>query len=50
MADDPLADYLATLRATTPPGTPLLDRGGDLMDAIAEAIDGAQWRENQPQD
>jgi hypothetical protein len=34
----------------TRPGTPLLDRGGDLMDAIAEAIDDAQWRDHQPRD
>jgi hypothetical protein len=49
MADDPLEDYLATLRATTRPGTPQLGRG-DLMDAIAEAIDDAQWRDHQPRD
>jgi hypothetical protein len=49
MTDDPLEDYLATLRATTRPGTPLLDRG-DLKDAIAEAIDDAQWRDHQPRD
>jgi hypothetical protein len=49
MADDPLDDYLATLRAAARPGTPQLDRG-DLMDAIAEAIADTQWRDHQHQD
>jgi hypothetical protein len=49
MADDPLEDYLATLRATTRPAPPQLDRG-DLMDAIAEAIDDTQWRDHQSWD
>jgi hypothetical protein len=46
MADNPLDDYLATLRAASRPGTPSLDRG-DLMDAIAEAIADTQWRDHQ---
>jgi hypothetical protein len=46
MADDPLDDYLATLRAATRPGTSKLDRG-DLMAAIAEAIADTQWHDHQ---
>jgi hypothetical protein len=49
MADDPLDDYLATLRAAARPGTPQPDRG-DLMDAIAEAINDTQWRDHQHRD
>jgi hypothetical protein len=49
MADDPLEDYLATLRAATQPGTQELDRD-DLMDAIAEAIADTQWRDHQHRD
>jgi hypothetical protein len=44
MPDDPLDDYLATLRAATRPDTPEPDPG-DLMDAIAQATDDAQWRD-----
>jgi hypothetical protein len=49
MADDPLDDYLETLRAATRPGTPERDRA-HLMDAIAEAIDDTQWRDHQLRD
>jgi hypothetical protein len=40
MPDDPLDDYLATLRAATRLHTPEPDPG-DLMDAIAQAINDA---------
>jgi hypothetical protein len=49
MADDPLDDYLATLRAATRPGPPSLDRG-DLMAAIAEAMADTQWHDDQLRD
>ena len=44
MPDDPLDDYLATLRAATRLHTTEPDPG-DLMDAIAQAINDAQWRD-----
>ena len=49
MPDDPLNDYLATLRAATWPQTPELDRG-DLMDAIAQAISDTQCRDQHRRD
>jgi|tagenome__1003787_1003787.scaffolds.fasta_scaffold14809991_1 hypothetical protein len=50
MANDPLGDYLATLRAATGPGTPELNRDDPMMDAIAEAIDDIQWRDISTED
>ena len=41
MPDDPLDEYLATLRAATPPQTSDVD-AGDLMDAIRQALDGSR--------
>jgi len=49
MADDPLDDYLAALMAANRPAPPELARG-DLMDAIAEAIDDTQRRDHQHRD
>lgn len=43
MAHDPLNDYLATLRAANRPQASELE--SDLMDAIAEAIEDTQWRD-----
>lgn len=44
MAHDPLNDYLATLRVTNRPQGSELE-GENLMDAIAEAIEDTQWRD-----
>jgi hypothetical protein len=49
MPDDPLEDYLATLGAANRPQTPALGPG-DLMDAIAQAINDAQWHDHQHRD
>jgi hypothetical protein len=38
MPDDPLDEYIATLKAASRPQTSERDRG-DLMDAIAQALD-----------
>jgi hypothetical protein len=46
MPDDPLDDYLETLRAATRPDAPELDVGA-LMGAIAQAIDDTGWRDQQ---
>jgi hypothetical protein len=46
MPDDPLDEYLATLRAATRTQTSELE-AGDLMDAIREALDDTCWHDHQ---
>jgi hypothetical protein len=46
MPDDPLDDYLETLRAAARLDAPEFEPGA-LMDAIAEAIDDTRWRDQQ---
>ena len=48
MPDDPLDDYLATLAAAARPQAPVVGPG-DLMEAIAQAVNDAQWRDHQHQ-
>jgi molybdopterin converting factor small subunit len=46
MPENPLDDYLATLRAATRTQTSELE-AGELMDAIRQALDDTRWQEQQ---